>query len=269
MAIRGSLYIDGGGSSLKAFTIDSNHRCKQFLVKIDGNFNVQSGCRELLFASLKEILSRYPFEYIYLGLAGLVSENDKITLKETILNADLPEKPQHVFIGSDLDLVFQLYFSNQNGIVAILGTGSVFAAKIMDEIIKVGGYGKALLDPGSGYAIGHKAVLALLKHMDCVVEDHEFAGSFHEIFKSKNDVIHKVYQEGYPLQTLTYPVFELADRGNDTARRILKNEAHEVKHYVEALKEKLPHDHNCKIQFYGGLVDCESFYKTELLKQIR
>jgi N-acetylglucosamine kinase-like BadF-type ATPase len=268
MADGKTLYIDGGGSSLKVFIRDESTQTHSRLASIKGNFNILSGHAEAISKTLSDLLQKFPAEHIIIGLAGLESRKQKAALKAEIIKNMSPATPGLLTVGSDLELCFRLYFTDGDGMMVILGTGSVFAAKCDGEIIKVGGYGKIIGDPGSGYQISQKALSLLLQHYDGLIEDPEFYNAFSPIFTSRENLIEKVYQKRFPIQTLSKVVFELAEKNNKNARSILINQAKLVQAYVDTLKQKVKLSKALPIQLHGGLVEQESFYLQELKKRL-
>ncbi|AIJ23208.1 N-acetylglucosamine kinase [Amycolatopsis methanolica] len=56
--------------------------------------------------------------------------------------------------------------AGESGVVAICGTGAVAFARHDGRQARAGGWGAALGDEGSGYDMGRRALLALLRHQD-------------------------------------------------------------------------------------------------------
>lgn len=260
------LYIDGGGSSLKVFRSNPQTNATELLQKIHGNFNVQSGNYNQIVVTIQNILAKHSFRQVFIGLAGLISDGEITQFKETLRSKTPELSSKMIQVGSDVDLCFELFFPEQEGILVILGTGSVFAAKLHNRIYKVGGYGKLIGDPGSGYSLGRRVVVALFKHFDGIEMDDEFYEKYRSTFPSKKDLIQKIYQHQFPIQELTVGLFELASSENKRAQLILDEEVDQVEIYLKALNGMLPETHTLPIKLYGGLVESESYYKNKLQK---
>ncbi|ACF13256.1 ATPase BadF/BadG/BcrA/BcrD type [Chloroherpeton thalassium ATCC 35110] len=230
------LYLDGGGSSLKIFQKKHGDDAPVLISRREGNFNFQSGCRESILIALADACRRFPAEKITIGLAGIIQSEEKLT----VYNALRHDAKKELIVMSDLELAFELYFEQQDGMMAILGTGSIFAAKLDDHIIKVGGYGKLLGDSGSGIAIGRKAAREYLKLLDGFFEDDLFQRFMQMTFENRESVIDQIYSKSFPLQSLAPLVLQLAERKSQTACRILKKESRKVANAVQLLISKLP-----------------------------
>lgn len=260
------IYIDGGGSSLKIFGRNGNGSPLE-LCRKEGNFNYQSGCRETLRQLLAEMLLDYPANHVVIGLAGLMSSDEKASLQNELFAMTSRQIPD-LRVMSDLELCFDLHFQERNGMLVILGTGSIFAAKIDGELIKVGGYGRMLGDPGSGHAIGVRAARTYLRLKDGFFEDSLFESSLDEFFSTRVGAVNAIYKQGFPVQSLAPVVVELAERESRMAKQILFGESRQVLTHIRHLISKLPVTEPLPLRFCGGLVDSPNFYQRLLYKQI-
>lgn len=255
---RETLILDGGGSSLKVYLrTDSGLELK---ARHDGDFNWQTGKRPRIIRALSNAMTRFPVKRAMIGLAGVVSPKDKAFIRALFAE-------RRVRAMSDLELAFELHFPNQDGIVVILGTGSIFAAKLGGRVVKIGGYGRAIGDAGSGYAIGQEATRKFLQSLDGFFRDEIFLAAMKRTFRSKNDAIRKVYQEGFALQTLAPVVFECAENGSPLAIDIVENQISNVARYIERLREAS--DSALPVRLLGGLLERETIYSRRLLETLR
>lgn len=108
----------------------------------------------------KSQLKDFSGKGIISGIAGLVANADK---KPNII--DLFSKygfdPAKIYLGGDVDLAKQLI--KDDGAILISGTGSICFSKVGGVEKRVGGFGYALGDEGSGFYIGKLALQAALK----------------------------------------------------------------------------------------------------------
>jgi N-acetylglucosamine kinase-like BadF-type ATPase len=97
---------------------------------------------------------------IICGLAGLVSNADKIqAIMDVFASAGF--KSSKIHLSSDVDLAKHLI--EENGAILISGTGSICFSKTLGKEKRIGGYGYALGDEGSGYYVGKLALQAALE----------------------------------------------------------------------------------------------------------
>ncbi len=254
------LILDGGGSSLKIWLQKGDAPAK-LQRRVKGNFNFQSGNRKEIIAALKSSVERYPSSLVSIGLAGLLLNEEKQKLAEK-----LAAKNTRIAVMSDLELCFEIYFPNRDGMVVILGTGSVFAAKINGVMTKVGGYGKLIGDDGSAASIGRQAVRAYLNLLDGFFQDAEFAQALKKIFPTRRLLIEKIYRENFTLQSLAPVVLRLASKQNATAEKLIEQESDDVCRYVEALVKKIQTPPPLKL--CGGLVEKDNAYRRVLIEKI-
>lgn len=94
------------------------------------------------------------------GIAGLVSNADK---KPNIIElfGTFGVDSSMIYLGGDVDLAKQLI--GDDGAILIAGAGSICFSKIAGEERRVGGFGYALGDEGSGFFIGKLALQAALE----------------------------------------------------------------------------------------------------------
>lgn len=251
------LILDGGGSSLKAF-IQSESRLK-LKAKYKGNFNVQTGEREKILHIISTAIRRFPSESVKIGLAGVVTKRDALWLVSNFVG-------KKISVMSDIDLAFDLHFQNDDGMMAILGTGSIFVARVDGKKVKIGGYGRAIGDAGSGYAIGQEAARDYLQLLDGFACDPVFEMAMNKIFRTKKGVIRKVYQERFELQHLAPVVFECAARGSTIAMKIIDHQTSLVVRYIEQLRRRIERD--LPLCLIGGLLERETQYAVRLKEKL-
>ena len=98
------------------------------------------------------------------GAAGLDTDDAARALAAALLGA-APDIRWRV--ANDAVAAWRGAFgAGRRGVVAISGTGSVAYARHGDREARAGGWGVELGDEGSGYDIGRRALIALLRHHD-------------------------------------------------------------------------------------------------------
>lgn len=254
------LIIDGGGTGLKIWRRTKKGRWR-LIRRIAGNFNarfIDPSEIAHLTAALPEL---HTVNCITIGLAGLSDKTDQQKFIEKVA-ALLPFQNKSIRALSDWELQLEWCFPEQDGIVAILGTGSVFAAKVGSRTVRVGGYGRWIGDAGSGWAIGIAAVEQYLRLLDGFFHDDAFRQAMQRLFKNREAVLKKVYEEAFPVQTLAKRIIQWAEQGNKTADAILQNEAKKVAEFVGHLKRLTKPD--LPVKLVGGLVEKPNAYRALL-----
>jgi glucosamine kinase len=258
------LIVDGGGTALKVWQRTEKGNMHQ-ITCIAGNFNIQTGRLTNVLKALTEVAKHSSDHTILIGLAGLSDEAEKQAL-ENKLRTKAAFKGKTLCLMSDWELQLELHFPGQNGMIAVLGTGSVFAAKVEGKRFRVGGYGRWIGDRGSGMAIGISALWHYLRLLDGFFEDERFSKAMRRHFTDREDTLRKVYQEQFQVQTLAPEVIALAAKGNPTAQTILETEAQCVADFVGLLKKKTAQAH-LPLKLCGGLVEKPNYYRN-LVEQV-
>lgn len=264
------LLLDGGGSSLKIWRDTQGKRL--LLQTRSGNFNVNTGEHLRIVKMLAEAVKRYPATRVSIGLAGLTELKDKQQLRNAVIKRLSSSAPALEF-KSDLELAFDFHFQTEDGIIVVLGTGSVFAASVkkksVRKLIQVGGYGR-LCDAGSGVAIGNAAVILYFKLLDGFFKDAAFESAMKKNFPNRAVLIEKIYRRSFPVQSLAPVIFELAAARNPAAIKVLQHETREVISYLKLLLKKLPKPASpYAMRLCGGLVAEKNPYREMLKRRIK
>jgi len=156
------LAIDGGGSGCRALLADAAGAVLG--QGAAGPANIASdpeGARASILAAARLALAgRDPGQVqAGLGLAGVNSAG-----AEARLRADLPFA--RAIIASDAVTAAMGALGDADGIVAALGTGSVFAVQIGGRVTTFGGWGLVLGDEAGGAWIGRAALSRALQAVD-------------------------------------------------------------------------------------------------------
>ena len=161
--------VDGGGSGCRAQAELVDGRKTRLLS--GGPANMFSA-PETAISEVRALLNRItaeaqlladctdtPEPVIVLGLAG-VTESDSTAR----LQGALPF--ERVTVTGDVEIAVSGAFADNDGIVAAIGTGSVFARQRSGLIERMGGYGLDLGDEASGAWIGREALRRALHARD-------------------------------------------------------------------------------------------------------
>lgn len=147
-----ALGLDLGASGIRAWHVDS---VEPIHVDAAAPENDRHGQAELLITEVSEIL-RSNYQNVCLGLSGFNSLNiDKQKLAEKIAELFSATK---VIVTSDMVTPHYSHFGEDDGIVAAVGTGTLFFAVSGENQARIDGLGAMLGDNGSAYWIGREAL---------------------------------------------------------------------------------------------------------------
>ena len=130
-----------------------------------------------------------------------------------------------VGLGTDAQNIISAGLNGRNGIIAILGTGSVVFASKDGSLKRFGGYGNLLGDYASGYEIGKSGLSAVLAAADLSGPETLLSDMFSEKTKRNIfDVLPLFYKNGKSYISSFAPmVFEAYRRGDGVARQIIRD----------------------------------------------
>ncbi|WP_066426513.1 N-acetylglucosamine kinase [Anabaena sp. 4-3] len=248
------LGIDGGGSKTVCVLMDDIH---QVLGRGQaGASNYQSigqaaalkSLETAIDAAAKEALkltNNIKITAVCLGLAGVGRAEDidimKNILQKLINSQYLPIKwdlhPSNIIICNDAFIALMGGVGHPVGIVAALGTGSIFFGRnSQGETKRVGGWGYILGDEGSGYQIAVAGMQAALKAYDGREKYTRLIDDFKQYLglESIEDLIAVIYRRGWGVKQIAglAPIVDLAAAsGDEVANNIID---HAVKELVTA-----------------------------------
>jgi N-acetylglucosamine kinase-like BadF-type ATPase len=227
-------------------------------------FELISGCCADASRSLGDIRS------LVFGLAGAGREENRKQLRERVCLLAGKELP--IAIETDARIGLEGAFEGQPGVVIIAGTGSVVIGKThSDELVTVGGWGRAFGDEGSGYYLGLEALKSLTLHFDrrggsdLLVE--MLAREFD--LNSREKIIAAVYQDKFEIPKIAPFVLQAAEQHDEVALRILHTAARELTEQARNLVERLQVTGKIGLAFFGGLIERKNVYSNMLTAKIR
>lgn len=207
---------------------------------------------------------------IICGLSGLSSNIDKIDSLRAVFTS-FGFQNSHIAFGSDVDIAKNLI--GTHGAILIAGTGSICFSKKAGKEIRIGGYGWAFDDGGSGFYFGKQALVAAWSHLDQEKEPFILTEKLCSLFKvtSISDVRKLFYVEGVLKSTdiakAAPLVFEAAFAHNNAECKAIVDEgAAELAKLINiAVKDSQQADF--PIYLIGGIF--KDKHTNEFIKMIR
>ena len=173
------LGLDGGGTGCRARArladgrMTAEHRGGSANVHTDPDGAI-AVIRDLVAQTLAEargLAGNDADTFAVLGIAGAVETGAGPRIAAAL---DLPR----VDVVGDVDLALSGAFEGEDGIIAALGTGSVFARQIGGQMRRLGGYGFQLGDEASGAWIAREAMRRTLHARDGLVPEGPVTAAF-------------------------------------------------------------------------------------------
>jgi glucosamine kinase len=109
---------------------------------------------------------RRPADAAFLGMAGVVSDDDRATIRQIAEQLRLAP-PDRIGVDHDIRIALAGGLAGQPGIALIVGTGSSCYGRTADgRSWRAGGWGHLLDDFASGYYLGLQAMVAAVRAAD-------------------------------------------------------------------------------------------------------
>jgi N-acetylglucosamine kinase-like BadF-type ATPase len=216
--------------------------------------------RAVAAAEAQAGIARQPAAAIFLGMAGVTSEDDREHIRQIARNLGLAPDS---CIGVDHDCRAALAggLSGRPGIVQIIGTGSSCYGRTADgRGWMAGGRGHLVSDEGSGCWMGLQAIRAAVRAHDGraphtpLLEGVLAALEIREI----DDVLNRLYVVGISraeLAAMAPMVVREAMAGDAAAQGIVAKGAEDVAELVEAVARKLDMEDTPEVCIVGGLLN--------------
>ncbi len=213
---------------------------------------------------------------VIIGLAGVWLDEEKrrsaqliktLARTQNILLNDL-------LVTSDAELALEGAFGDENGIILIVGTGSIGLGKIgKDKLIRCGGWGIELDDEGSGAWIGREGLTAIVRSIDGRGKKTKLTEQFAELnpmidLKQPRTIVKAYAERSFEYHMLSPIVMKCAEEGDEVCVNIIKESS---KHLIELLltlaksfKEK-----QIKVALMGGIIDNDTMLSKMLDDEIK
>jgi N-acetylglucosamine kinase-like BadF-type ATPase len=166
----GEIYIgiDGGGSKTAFCAVDEGG--KVLSTALEGGSSIDTVKKEetaiCLYKGIEDLKISGKIRGIGCFLGGVISKEDKAEVASLLSKAEGVTSQTELLVDNDAYNAFRSAFKEE-GIVFIVGTGSLGVGCNKEGIfLRVGGYGYHEGDKGSGYYLGHEALLVLARYMD-------------------------------------------------------------------------------------------------------
>lgn len=271
--------IDGGGTKTRGVMAKLDGEIISHTVV--GSTNYHAVGLENVEQRLKQIIDqlagherRQSVGYITLGLSGVGRPIDHERIGSILERLQIKEK---AYLTNDAVIALIGGALSERGILVIAGTGSIVYGMYGENIARAGGYGQFLADEGSGYRIGLRGLIAIMKAFDGRAPEVPITNAVLEMLKLES-----------PMQLVTWIgsltnikeevgkiapfVLEAAEKGDPTCAKIINEEIEElilaIKAVVKKLniaesKEKIP------VVLTGGVLENSLYYFNLLSEAIK
>ena len=266
--------IDGGGTKTETVVGDLEGNIKATAITGSANLrnvgmeeaiaNIEKGVRDSLSCiEPKEVA------FIFAGIPCFTEEygerEDEIKKALFIRLKDLLTEERRMMIGSDQEAAFCSGTDEEDGMVAIAGTGSVVRGWHKEKDVKIGGWGW-FADESGAFQIGQAVYQETVKALDGRIKKTLLTDLVLQKMKVSNikDLNKIIYGENpiKALSPLSILANEGAERGDEVARSIIIEAVEELVISARCTIEKLKFEKDFPFVLVGGMFKSHIFLKT-------
>ena len=286
------LCIDGGGTKTVCVlaTLDGKVIGRGSGGTTNPNLVSALEINETLQKAIQEAIQNLPelqIEAVCGGIAGVGASEEKRVEVSNVIGQILSTPPfchalskrfnpsVNIEVVSDVVITLVAGAGKRHGIVAISGTGSVvYGETVKGQRIKVGGWGY-LLDEGSGYAIGRKAIKEILRAYDANGKTTLLAQKVLNVWNlsSMQDVVDYIYQKTTKptdIANLAKIVNSAASAGDESAKDILRKTAKDLYFNIAAAIKQIDFGkEGATLVLSGGVLTNIKIVSEIIIKKVR
>ncbi|MDQ1265424.1 MAG: BcrAD BadFG protein [Bacteroidota bacterium] len=269
--------IDGGGTHTRGILFRHEKiiaESKSGTTRI-GSVGVGESCERLL-NTINDLCEQGSIESaeldaVVIGLAGVWLDEEKKRsaqlLKTLARGQDIIMND--LLLTSDAELAIEGAFGGEQGIIMIVGTGSIAIGQIgRNKLVRCGGWGIELDDEGSGAWIGKEGLTGVVRALDGRGKPTMMTDIFDDLYPSidisQPRTIVKAYSErAFEYHMLTPLVMQCATKGDEVCLDIIKRASKHLMELPETLL-KFYKSPSVSIALMGGIIEA----KTLLSKMI-
>lgn len=263
------LGVDGGGTSTEFALSDKDGNI--IASSTLGPCNVANMSTDEIYKLLNEGIQitcrSVPLWQIsaFFGLAGAGTVKGD-ALSELIKNFGF-SKAQY---GTDAENIVSAGLNGKDGIIVIIGTGSVVFASKNNKLKKYGGYGHLFGDYASGYEIGRQGMNAVLADYDGTGPKTALTKLFEEkLNKKATEELHVFYKKSKSYIASFAPLVFLAyESGDSVAENIINENCCKLANQINVALREFDQNIVVPIILSGGLIRSADIIKPILQRNI-
>jgi len=268
------LGIDGGGSRTRGIMYKGDTVLAQWetgTARVGTVGVVESAERLLNLISELIKMAQLPkreLDAVCIGLAGTWLKEEQLRSQQLLALLARRERKidmDKLLVVSDAAIALEGAFEGANGIVMIVGTGTIAIGKIGEnEFVRCGGWGIELSDEGSGAWIGREGLRALVRHFDGRGKETKLAEVMLRLYPAikpehPRTLVTAFNERAFDYQAVTPLVMECAAEGDAVCQEIIERSCRHLLEMVDTLynryyagQKKVP------IACVGGIMEADT-----------
>lgn len=210
------------------------------------------------------------------GLAGVWLEEEKLRAANLLRTLARSNRVviNDLAVVSDAEIAFEGALGDDDGIILIVGTGSIGLARVgKTHFHRCGGWGIELDDEGSGAWIGKEALTAIARELDGRGKPTKMTQAFANKVKSIDlqnpRTIVKAYADGsFVYSELSPIVMELAEKGDELALDIINRAANHLTELPLTLAKNFK-SKKIKVALMGGIIHNNTLLSRKIFETLK
>lgn len=274
------LGIDGGATHTRAALVSETGKILGHGMAGPSNYDnvgietAQTHIREAVQQAWSETaLKPSKVDAAYLGMAGVVSEADRATIRQSLVALKLV-KENKIAVDHDIRIALAGGLAGEEGIALIVGTGSSCYGRCEDGRHHRTGWGYLLDDLGSGYYLGLQAIIASIRAADGRGDPTGLSVLIQQAlgYEHIDDIMRLLYHEHLSvtqIAALAPFVLAAAGGGDAVALDIVERGVDELAFMVHTVAQKLGFlAAPFSLIVVGGVVAASKFYREKIADAI-
>jgi N-acetylglucosamine kinase len=269
--------IDGGGTKTICLVSDLEGRLlgagfggpsNYLSVGVEG---AKRSVEDAIGMALKGCPRVQRLEAAYLGMAGAGRPRGVGIFEEIMKALNIADR---VFVDIDAAIALAGATACNPGVVVISGTGSIaYGVNRHGEKRRAGGWGHLLGDEGSGYDIGRRALISVLKARDGRGRRTSLSERLMALLRVRG--IDELVDRAYGLKvdevaSLASPVMEEARKGDEISREMIRSALDELESLALAVIRGLGMEgEEFELALTGGILEARDLMAEPLGERIR
>lgn len=259
---------DAGGTKVAIRWTDGDHVSTHEAPSVNLRTSDPVRFARLLVDHITESLggvSLDPSVQICIGAAGAGTPAIATTCQDEMARL-LEIATDQITVTADAHIALRAAFPEGNGILLIAGTGSgCYSLDHDGALIRTGGWGPGLEDPGSGSELGRSAIkhlLACLESKDMDDLSRRVSEKMGLTHPSISSVLDTYYRADFHPSTLAPTILDLFDEGDSSAGAMIEEQCAALAHQCHRLSEARTGRQSHDIVVAGGLSKRPSYMQA-------
>lgn len=264
------LGIDGGGTKTVFAVADSD--LKVIYKKELGPSSIDTVSLEELkkvyLEGLKDI--KFPVRAVFAGSGGISSKEGEKEVISILKEMPTLKSCRCIQVGNDTINALYAAFQGGDGIIEIIGTGSVARGKKGTKEYLAGGYSYQEGNEGSAYWLGKKSLEMVSKVLDKRILPNQLAGLvMDEINCHTFGELCSFYMKASRSQIASLAKLVTSHPESKEARVLMDEGIEELALMVKTVYRELNFDSGCLFSIIGSLGNADTYYKNGLLAKLK